>query len=266
MGKGRREKGSEGGGAPAWMVTYGDLMGLLLTFFILLVSFSSLDKNKITEAMGSIQGALGVMPTRQAIMQLQQSVIRRQQRIPKSIERVARELRQRLQVLGMEQGVDIKFEGDGGLDISLPNHVLFDFGQATLKPEAYEILNQLAASLGDIPGKFVEIRGHTDNVPVGPNSPYADNYDLSYQRAKNVMLQLTGPGGIPQRETEVIACGPSQPIADNATEEGRQENRRVQIKVRGDFSDDSAKELEQMIDRLKQLPSARQSSNEQGFQ
>ena len=234
--------------APPWVVTFADMMGLILCFFILIVSFSSVEQNKITAAVKSVQGALGVMPQNQTAEQIKQNTINMPQRVPRSIERVAREFRTRLQVLGVEDGVSIKYSGDGGLEINLPNQVLFDFGRADLKPQAYEILNQLASSLSTIPGIFVEIRGHTDNVPVGGNSPFSDNYDLSYQRAKNVMQQMTAQGGLQQSATEVIACGPSQPVGNNDTEEGRAANRRVQLQVRGDFSDEATAQVQSAIE------------------
>ncbi|MCC6795533.1 MAG: flagellar motor protein MotB [Candidatus Hydrogenedentes bacterium] len=240
--------------APAWVVTFADMMGLILCFFILIVSFSSIEQNKITAAVKSVQGALGVMPQHQTSQQVKQNTINMPQRVPRSIERVAREFRTRLQVLGVEDGVSIKYSGDGGLEINLPNQVLFDFGRADLKPQAYEILNQLASSLSTIPGIFVEIRGHTDNVPVGGNSPFVDNYDLSYQRAKNVMLQMSAPGGLQQSATEVIACGPSQPIGNNDTEEGRAANRRVQLQVRGDFSDEATAQVQSAIESTQATP------------
>lgn len=244
------------------MVTYGDLMGLLLTFFVLIVSFSSIDKHKITEVFGSVQGAFGVMPANQTVRQISQNVIKTMPRTPRSIERVAREFRNRLQVLGIEDGVGIKYRGDGGLDITLPNQVLFDFGSADLKPEAFEILNQLASSLSEVPGIFVEIRGHTDNIPVSANSTFADNYDLSYQRAKNVMTQMTAGGGLDEAECEVIACGSSQPIANNETEAGRATNRRVQISVRGDFTQESTEQVQQMIDDMDAAPQAAPEASE----
>jgi chemotaxis protein MotB len=190
------------------------------------------------------------MPQNQTVRQLQQNTLQMPQRVPRSIERVAREFRTRLQVLGVEDGVSIKYSGDGGLEINLPNQVLFDFGRADLKPDAYEILNQLASSLSSIPGIFMEIRGHTDNIPVGGNGPFADNYDLSYHRAKNVMQQMTAPGGLQQSACEVIACGSSQPISNNDTEEGRAANRRVQLQVRGDFSKEDSVQVQNMVDSM----------------
>lgn len=228
------------------MVTYGDLMGLLLTFFILLISFSTLDQKKISQAIISVQDAFGVQ--NMTVAQILKNMAQAQNRTPRSIERAAREFRSRLQMLGLEENIEIKYDGEGGLEINLPNRVLFDLGRAELKPEAYEVLNGLASSLGEIPGKRIEIRGHTDNLPLSDTSRFADNYDLSYHRAKNVMLQMTEPGGIPQAETEVIACGPSQPVGDNDTEEGRQLNRRVQVRIRGDFSDETEGQIQAIVD------------------
>jgi chemotaxis protein MotB len=230
------------------MVTYGDLMGLLLTFFILLISFSTLDQKKISQAIISVQGAFGVMPQNMTAAAIRQNMARAKARTPRSIERAAREFSTRLQMLGLEDSIEIKYDGTGGLEINLPNQVLFELGSAALKAEAYEVLNGLASSLSEIPGKRIEIRGHTDNLPLRETSQYADNYDLSYHRAKNVMTQMTGPAGILQEETEVIACGPSQPVGDNATEAGRHLNRRVQIRVRGDFSDDSQDQIQAIVD------------------
>jgi len=247
MAREKKQQGGEGG-APAWMVTYGDLMGLLLTFFILLISFSTLDQKKISQAIISVQGAFGVMPQNMTAAAIRQNMARAQARTPRSIERAAREFRNRLQMLGLEDDIEIKYDGTGGLEINLPSGVLFDLGSAELKTEAYEVLNGLAASLSEIPGKHIEIRGHTDNLPLSSTSRYADNYDLSYHRGKNVMIQMTGPGGIPREETEVIACGPSQPVGDNSTEEGRQLNRRVQIRVRGDFSDETQDQIQAIVD------------------
>jgi len=104
--------------------------------------------------------------------------------------------------------------------------------------------------LSAIPAIFVEIRGHTDNIPVGSGSPFADNYDLSYRRAKNVMLQMAAPGGLQQSACEVIACGQSQPISSNDTEEGRAANRRVQLQVRGDFSNEATVQVQGMIESM----------------
>ena len=235
--------------APLWTVTFADMMGLLLAFFILLASFSTINEEKISLAIGSLRKEFGggVMPGEGRFIKTLKALNVFQEmkaRVPRGIEKAARELQTRLQVLGMTKGVEIKYDGEGGLLISLPSNILFDFGRAELKPEAYEAINQLGASLSGVDGIFIEIRGHADNVPPGPQSPYTDNYDLSYHRAKNVMLQLAGPGGVQERNCEVIACGESQPIADNATDDGRQKNRRVDLYIRGKMSEETMESID----------------------
>ncbi len=234
--------------APLWFVTYADMVTLILGFFILLASFSTIDKHKLNTAVTSVQSALGspsglVSGPAYGGEQQQLPIQRDRGKVSHSIEKAAREIQNRMQVLGLASGVDIKFDAEGGMLISLPSKILFDFGKADLRPEAYEIVNQLATSLGGIEGVFIEVRGHTDNVPLGPTSPFQDNYDLSYHRAKNVMVQLTGPGGIAERDCEVVACGPSQPVADNNTEDGRQANRRVELYVRGKASPETLQDV-----------------------
>ena len=248
----RKAEAAAGGrpAAPLWFVTYADMVTLILGFFILLASFSTIDTKKLNTAMTSVQTAMGgsgLTPRPFNAGQQSLPVQRQQGRVPHAVEKAAREIRNRMQVLGLANGVDIKFDEQGGLLISLPSKILFDFGKADLRPEAYEIINQLASSLSSIEGVFIEVRGHTDNVPLGPQSLFEDNYDLSYHRSKNVMVQLTAPGGIAERACEVVACGPSQPVADNGTEEGRQTNRRVELYVRGKAS---AETLDDMTEKL----------------
>ncbi|MBN2309314.1 MAG: flagellar motor protein MotB [Candidatus Hydrogenedentes bacterium] len=245
----RQKKSSmEPPGVPGWMVTYGDLMTLLLTFFVLLLSFSTISEDKLNEAMTSVLSALGVMPDNMAVVQVLRSNV--SPRIPRRAERIARELRRMLQVMGKEEDVEIEYDKQGGLKINLPSRVLFDSARAEVKADARPILSKLGELLAEIPEKFIEIRGHTDDRPLKDMSVYKDNYDLSYHRAKNVMLFMHEEGGIPRSEFEVIACGEWQPVATNDTPEGRQRNRRVELYVRGQFEDDTMREMRDMIDSL----------------
>ncbi len=237
-------------GAPAWMVTFGDLMSLLLTFFVLLLSFSVMEESKVSQAITSIQGALGVMSNNSSIFEFKQVSDSKASQRSEAVKRLARRLRRRMQVLGKASDVSIEFNKKGGLKISLPNEMLFDTAQADLKPISGPVLQDIAAILADVPDKFVEVRGHTDNRPLSDNGRFRDNHDLSYERAKNVMAYLTGPAGMRADEFEVIALGDSQPVASNDTEEGRNKNRRVEIQIRGDFSDETLEEVHENMNLL----------------
>lgn len=250
MPRDKQKKGSdEAPGAPGWMVTYGDMMSLLLCFFVLLLSFSSISERKYSRAIQSLKGALGVLPRNTSVIEplpVQQLHPRR----PRAIERAARMIRERLLINNKAKDVKVEFDEEGGLKINLPSEILFDTAQAELKSAALSVLDDIAVVLKDLPNAEIEICGHTDSRPLTGGGRFEDNYHLSYARAKSVTDFLHENSGIPMKVFEIVACGPSQPIATNETEEGMQANRRVEIYVRGEFSEETTEELRRAIDAL----------------
>lgn len=226
----RKKKGNEEEGAPKWIVTFSDLMSLLLTFFVLLLSFSTISEQDFNQAMMSLQGAFGVLSQYDGMITMQPRPQRRQQ---ENTERAARRLRRQLQIEGLEKQVKIEYDAQGGLKIILPDAVLFDSGSAELKPAALPLLQDIGDVLGDLPDTFVEVRGHTDSQPTGAGTRFRDNYDLSYFRAYSVADRLAFSGGVPEEQFEIVAAGANQPVATNTTIEGQQANRRVELYVRG---------------------------------
>ena len=229
MGRDKKQVCEEG--APGWIVTFSDLMSLLLTFFVLLLSFSSISEEKFNRAVLSLQGALGVLPANPSM--IGRSSNKRKNREESESEKQARELRRQLQIMGKEQEVKIEFDAKGGLKISLPNAILFETGSATLKPEASPVLGEISRVLAALPDTFVEVKGHTDTTPLTQMPQFRDNYQLSYFRAEAVMQQLVIAGGVPEEQFQITAAGQNQPMATNTTPEGRATNRRVEIFVRG---------------------------------
>jgi len=227
----RKKKGSDERGAPAWIVTFSDLMSLLLTFFVLLLSFSTISEEDFNQAMASLQGALGIMSMHDGMVAFHPRPQRQARQ--QETERAARRLRRQLQVEGLEMQVKIEYDAQGGLKIILPNAVLFDSASADLKPEALPLLQDIGSVLAELPDTFIEVRGHTDALPTSPGARFRDNYDLSYFRAYAVADRLAVAGGVPEEQFEIVASGANQPVATNATEEGRAANRRVELYVRG---------------------------------
>lgn len=113
--------------------------------------------------------------------------------------------------------------------IEVNNLVLFASGKADVKPEFTELATSIAAALDAEPGP-VRIVGHTDNDPVSARSPFKDNFDLSVARARAVSTVMEGLLQDPARVV-VEGKGEDEPIADNATREGKAENRRVEILI-----------------------------------
>lgn len=237
-------------GAPLWVVTFGDLMSLLLTFFVLLLSFATMeDPKRFEQAVISLRGAFGVLPKDMTMIQIN-PMPKRMQKASKSAEELARRLRRRLQILGKEEEIDIQYDAQGGLKISLPNRVLYESAKAELKPEAFQVLNDLGDLLSGLPDAFFEVRGHTDNRPLSTQGSFRDNYDLSFGRADAVARYLNQTGNIAMEQFEIVACGAGQPVSPNITPEGRQANRRVEIFVRGLISDEEAEELQRGVQSL----------------
>lgn len=213
-----------------WVVTYGDMMSLLLCFFVLLLSFSTISEEAFKEALLSLQGALGVMPTHSSVVATFPRTMRQRK---EEIEQAARRLQRQLLVQGKEQQVKIEMDAQGGIKINMPSAILFDAGSATLRADAFPVLRSVAQILGQLPDTFIEVRGHSDSQPIRETVRFRDNYDLSYARADAVARQLLIAGELPIEQFEIISCGSSQPLATNATEEGRNANRRVEVYVRG---------------------------------
>jgi chemotaxis protein MotB len=250
MSKDKRKKGSdEPPGAPGWMVTYGDMMSLLLCFFVLLLSFSSISEKKYSKAIQSLKGALGVLPRNPSVIQ-PLPIEQLQPRRPRSIERIARMIRERMLINNKAKDVKVELDEEGGLKINLPSRILFDTAKADLKPDALPVLEDIGSVLKDLPNANIEIRGHTDSRPLTGGGEFKDNYHLSYGRAKSVMDFLHESSEIPLKTFEIVALGPSQPKATNETDAGMQANRRVEIHVRGDFSEETTEDLRRAIDEL----------------
>ncbi|WP_254461213.1 OmpA family protein [Xanthomonas sacchari] len=121
-------------------------------------------------------------------------------------------------------GIDVRRDGDN-ITLNLPDGITFDFNQSTLKPQFYSALNGVASTLKEYNQTMIEVVGHTDNIGSD-----AVNQRLSEQRASSVAAYLTAQGVQPER-IQTLGAGKKYPIADNSTEAGRAQNRRVEIRL-----------------------------------
>lgn len=248
-------------GLPGWVMTFADLMSLLLAFFVLLFSFSELDKQKFKELSGSMRDAFGVQDevrTRDA---------------PKGVSFIAREfspgrpdptplnvVRQqttrdqyRTLDLGKRGGADLKdrkreeelrkFElqldteiEDGLVEIEreesrvvvrIREQGSFASGTADLEPSVVPIIDRLAELISSLPGR-VNVVGHTDSVPIA-TPRFRSNWELASARAVSVLHHLLKTTQLPAERFHVEGYGDTRPIATNDSPEGRALNRRVEV-------------------------------------
>jgi chemotaxis protein MotB len=124
----------------------------------------------------------------------------------------------------------------------LMKQLRFESGEATIKSEGYQVLDELIAYLKNAAGdQLIRVEGHADNMEIGPSlrSIYQTNWDLSKARAGGVLRYLIEKGGIDSAKLSSVGYGDTKPIAGNATEVGRQKNRRVDIVL---YSPESVRE------------------------
>jgi chemotaxis protein MotB len=120
----------------------------------------------------------------------------------------------------------------GKLTVNILDRVMFDSGEAVLKPDGQSVLRQIGAFLAAHPELKIHVIGHTDNVPI--HARFASNWELSTARALAAVHFLTEGAGVDPRRVGVVGYGEYRPIADNSTEEGRARNRRIAITILSD--------------------------------
>lgn len=235
--------GQQEEGAPAWTTTFGDLMSLLLTFFILLYSMSELKMERFLLASESLSQALsgaaleapqdptGAVPGRDGpespeaeapgITAQEEEALSETEAI---LEEIARRLREFIEGNRLEQVLSVEESGEGvHLRIST---ALFPPGSAVMDPDSRWIVTYLGEITASLNARAV-VSGHTDDTPIG-TAQFPSNWELSAARAAGVARELAANGHAVDL-LRVESWGEHRPIADNATPEGRAQNRRVEL-------------------------------------
>lgn len=220
----------EGIAIPEWVVTFGDMMSLLLTFFIMLVSMSEIKEEERYQAMvDSIKKQFGhalssnssvpgsSRPRNSAISKLATMGRKSKQNINKGGHPVKAPAGDHPRVLIVPSG---EKTGIGSV-------IFFDEDQAELTPSH---IGQLQITVSILQGKpqKIEIRGHTSRRPVNPNSGFSDNWDLAYQRSRNTM-QFLIKNGIQSERIRMSVSGPNEPIINRANLGNLGQDARVEV-------------------------------------
>ena len=222
---------------PEWLATFGDLMSLLLCFFVLLLSMSTMDAKKVKEAIGSLAGALSVLEggtqTEVSRNRIQKATpIEKNDETAQTVNKLSQAVAEFREFTAGGKGPAIVMEeGEEGFFIRLPADITFKPGSAQISDEdSLLFLKRIAIIIKEYLPKNVEIqiKGYTDNQPPPSTSPYTDNWELSAARALSV-LKILIKDGVSPKQLSAAAYGEYHPIAANATPEGRAKNRRVEI-------------------------------------
>jgi len=216
--------------APFWMTTYGDMVTLMLCFFILLISYSTMQIEKFQGALESFRGALGILPGHEST-QKQPYINFSQKKSPQSIQ-MSESVRQLEELLEEENLLDeIEVElSEGGILIRLGDEVLFDLGKAKIKYKAKTVLDAIANLLIKTNSE-VYVEGHTDNIPIN-TVKYPSNWELSMARAFNVVKYFSNEAKIPEPNLAAVGHGEFRPLVPNNSAANRSKNRRVEIHIK----------------------------------
>ena len=255
-------------GAPAWQSTFADLMNLLLCFFVMLFSMSTVDAQKFELIAASFNQTFSIFTAgataigdgiliSNGVSQLNEldsymystgkgkegenkpdgledATETVEKEGLKESEELAERIEEALEEKNLGKEIDIEFTSQY-VQLTLNGAILFDSGKVDIKEEALPLMNQLGIILQRFATGTIEIEGHTDNVPMS-GSKYANNDELSSGRALSVFYYLEQNTTLDMSRVKHSGRGEYVPIADNSTEEGRSRNRRVEIKIYNSLS------------------------------
>jgi len=234
---GEEESGpEEEGGSPAWMATFADLMSLLLTFFILILSFANMDVIKFSAAVDSLHDAFG---SAVAIEELQGNLVAAPIELSalartriielkaggsQEMEDLRRKIETMIQRSNLQNLVEVD-ESDRGVVVRVIGQLLFDPGSIELRPESFVVLNEIGRLIAAV-SDDVSIEGHTDDTPA---THEVSNWHLSAGRAISVLEYLAETQQIDPKRLSVAGYSSTRPLVANDSDENREMNRRVEF-------------------------------------
>lgn len=238
MAKKRKKHKSEDHMDESWLIPYADILTLLLALFIVLFSMSTVDQQKL-EQMSAVfsqvfDGGQGLMdhlspidvPISSDDSEQKSSAYMEDQQALSEIQDSVDEY---IAVNALEKQFATKLTEEGLL-VTIRDSILFDMGQAEVKPAYRQITEDIAELLVFDPPRNVVITGHTDNIPIS-SSKFSSNWELSVMRSVNFLKILVNNNTIDPLYFSAKGYGEFKPVASNDTAEGRAKNRRVEVLI-----------------------------------
>lgn len=234
----RLEEPEEKENSERWLLSYADFITLLMAFFIVLYAMSQIDLKKFRQLKGSLStaftpassggGRLGsgtgqMVGTGTGAVATPSPV-----RVDPEFEKVSRQVTEYTDQEGLQASIRVSYD-ERGMILQLADNVLFQPGRASLTPAAQRLLDVLGKVLADQPN-HIRIEGHTDDVPIR-TSRYPSNWQLSTDRATNVIMYWLSRGLLPPERLSAAGYGEYRPVAANDSPTHRALNRRVDVVI-----------------------------------
>jgi chemotaxis protein MotB len=224
----RKKPGEQPPGCPAWMVTYGDMVTLVLTFFVLMFAFSTVDTLKYKQIVNSLRGAMGgnigVLQDGTTLDMISEVTSTGSP----SYDKVLKQLQMILDRQDMQDKVELRQNGRN-IIVSFKEKLFFLIGSADILKEALPILNEVGVVIRE-QQLAIRVEGHTCDIPIR-TPKFPSNWELSAIRAVNVSKYLIEKAGINPKKVSVAGYGQYRPMVPNTSKESRARNRRVDIVI-----------------------------------
>lgn len=215
-------------GAPLWMCTFADMMSLLLCFFVLILSFATLDEVKFVKVSGSMKDAFGVQKEASPFSPQGEVMLSPMfQAVPFDVKQEIMDIANEFTASGMVEAAETK----EGLVVRVDEGLAFASGKAEISPRFLELLDKIGKVVATAEADVV-VNGHTDNVPIGSGGEFKSNWSLSTARSVAVVEYWEKKLALPASRLSAVGYAAGKPIASNNTEEGRAKNRRVEFLIR----------------------------------
>lgn len=266
----KRKEDAPPAGSPAWMATFSDLMNLLLCFFVMLFSMSTIQEDKLAAFVASINSTVSIFDAGASAIGdgiLISNGVSQLNELDQYINSTGKTadsekdgedfnefdsspeaMEEKLAQGKLQQNEEVSEKIEEALaesqigdevdvsftaqyiQLSMSGALLFDSGSADVKEESLEILEKVGRILERYSDGSIEIEGHTDNVPQN-GARYRNNEELSDARAREIFYYLEANTALNPMNIKHSGMGDRVPVADNSTEEGRSRNRRVEIRI-----------------------------------
>lgn len=232
----RKNKKEKKDNSERWLLTYSDLITLLMIFFVVMYALSNVDATKFRAVSDALKRSLGggdglilnyPGPSSVSLPNASSIALNNTQE-SQQLESLANELKEYLEKNNLSAKVSVTSE-ERGVVLSFQDPVLFELGSDQLTPTARPIVSGVGRILLHT-GNYIRVEGHTDNLPIN-NDRFPSNWELSSARATRVVQALISENGIQPQRLSATGYGEYRPRAGNDSEEGRQLNRRVDIVV-----------------------------------
>jgi chemotaxis protein MotB len=228
----RKKREEEHENLERWLITYADLITLLLAFFIMMYVFSKQDAQKYDEVVGHLKTIFTGGPGSSGqgkdagplLFELPVKIAR------SADEEVRKKLEAEIQSLADKESIKKNisiFSDERGVVIRILEKALFDEGRAGLKERAKDALGKIAPVVKSIDNQ-IRIEGHTDNVPIN-NHEFRSNWELSVRRATEVVSYFIEKYDFPPVRVSAVGYAEYRPVVVNDTPENRALNRRIEI-------------------------------------